>query len=160
MNTILVTGGAGFIGSNLCEELLEKNYKVISLDNFNSYYDPLIKRRNIVNAISDSNYTLIEGDIMDTRLLDEIFKSFNIDKVVHLAAAAGVRNSIENPLEYVDVDIKGTVNLLEVCRKYKTRKFVFASSSSVYGVNKIPFNEEDHLSLQLSPYAVSKYSGP
>ncbi|MDF2672128.1 MAG: hypothetical protein K0R09_393 [Clostridiales bacterium] len=159
MNTILVTGGAGFIGSNLCEGLLKQNYKVINLDNFNDYYSPLIKRSNIVNALYNANYTLIEGSILDTELLDNIFKSFNIDKVIHLAAIAGVRNSIENPLEYVDVDIKGTVNLLEACKKYKISKFVFASSSSVYGANKNPFNEEDHLNLQLSPYAASKYCG-
>lgn len=159
MNTILVTGGAGFIGSNLCERLLKQNYKVINLDCFNDYYDPLIKRCNIEEAASNSNYTLIEGNILDTELLDNMFKSFNIDKVIHLAAIAGVRNSIENPLEYVDVDIKGTVNLLEMCKKYKISKFVFASSSSVYGFNKIPFNEEDHLSVQLSPYAATKYCG-
>ncbi len=159
MNAILVTGGAGFIGSSLCEKLLQQNYNVINMDNFNNYYDPIIKRCNIENASCNSNYTLIEGNILDTELLDSIFKSFNIDKVIHLAAIAGVRNSIENPLEYVDVDIKGTVNLLQMCKKYKISKFVFASSSSVYGVNKIPFNEEDHLSLQLSPYAASKYCG-
>lgn len=159
MNTILVTGGAGFIGSNLCENLLHQNYKVINLDNFNDYYNPLIKRSNITNALSNANYKLIEGSILDTKLLDNIFKSFNIDKVIHLAAIAGVRNSIENPLEYVDVDVKGTVNLLETCKKYKISKFVFASSSSVYGANKAPFNEEDPLKLQLSPYATSKYCG-
>lgn len=159
MNTILVTGGAGFIGSNLCESLLKQNYRVINLDNFNDYYDPSIKRCNIEEASLNSNYTLIEGNILDTELLDSIFKGFNIDKIIHLAAIAGVRNSIENPLEYVDTDIKGTVNLLEMCRRYKVSKFAFASSSSVYGANKIPFSEEDHLSVQLSPYAASKYSG-
>lgn len=159
MNTILVTGGAGFIGSNLCEVLLDQSYRVINLDNFNDYYDPLIKRYNIEDAATNSNYTLVEGNILDAELLNSIFKSFNIDKVIHLAAIAGVRNSIQNPLEYVDVDIKGTVNLLEMCKKYKVGKFVFASSSSVYGLNKIPFNEEDHLSVQLSPYAASKYCG-
>lgn len=159
MNTVLVTGGAGFIGSNLCEELLKQNYRVINLDNFNDYYNPLIKRCNIEDASSNPNYTLMEGNILDTELLDNIFKSFNIDKVIHLAAIAGVRNSIEKPLEYVDVDIKGTVNLLDMCKKYNISKFVFASSSSVYGHNKIPFSEEDHLGLQLSPYAASKYCG-
>lgn len=159
MNTILVTGGSGFIGSNLCEALLKLNHRVINLDNFNDYYHPLIKRHNIEDALCNPNYTLIEGNILDTELLDNIFKSFKIDRIIHLAAIAGVRNSIQKPLEYVDVDIKGTVNLLEMCRKYKTPKFVFASSSSVYGANKIPFNEEDHVSLQLSPYAASKYCG-
>lgn len=159
MNSILVTGGSGFIGSNLCDRLLKLNYRVINLDCFNDYYSPLFKKRNIADALCNPAYTLIEGNILDTELLDDIFKSFNIDKVIHLAAIPGVRNSIESPLHYVDVDIKGTVNLLEVSRRYNISKFLFASSSSVYGDGKIPFDEEDHLSLQLSPYAASKYCG-
>jgi UDP-glucuronate 4-epimerase len=159
MNSILVTGGAGFIGSNLCEKLIEQNYQVINIDNFNDYYDPRIKRSNIQKLVLNPDYIHVEGDILNNQLLDDIFKSFNIERVIHLAAIAGVRNSIENPLEYVDTDIKGTVNLLEYCRRYKMRKFIFASSSSVYGSNKLPFREDDHLDLQLSPYAASKYCG-
>lgn len=159
MKAILVTGGAGFIGSSLCEELLRQGHRVINLDNFNSYYEPKVKRYNITKASLDPKYTLVEGDILDTQLLDNLFKSFNIDKVVHLAAIAGVRNSLLNPLSYVDIDIKGTVNLLEMCKKYNVCKFIFASSSSVYGNNNLPFREEDHLSNQVSPYAASKYCG-
>ncbi len=159
MKSILVTGGSGFIGSNLCDRLLKLNCRLVNLDCFNDYYSPLIKRRNISDALCNPCYTLIEGSILDTELLTDIFRSFNIDKVIHLAAIPGVRNSIENPLYYVDVDIKGTVNLLELCRKYNISKFLFASSSSVYGNNKIPFEEKDSLSLQLSPYAASKYCG-
>jgi UDP-glucuronate 4-epimerase len=159
MKNILVTGGSGFIGSNLCEKLLQQGQKIINIDNFNDYYDPLVKRNNISKAILNLGYTLIEGDILDTKLLDNIFKSFDIDKVVHLAAIAGVRNSINNPINYVDVDIKGTVNLLEMCRKYNITKFIFASSSSVYGASKLPFKEDDSLTNQVSPYAASKYCG-
>lgn len=159
MKTILVTGGSGFIGSSLCDRLLQQNFRVINIDNFNDYYSPHIKINNITLASSNPNYTLVKGDILETKLLDNIFKSYNINKVIHLAAIAGVRNSIENPLEYVDVDIKGTVNLLEMCKKYNIKKFTFASSSSVYGLSKIPFREDEPVDIQLSPYASSKYCG-
>lgn len=159
MNTILVTGGAGFIGSTLCEKLLELNYKVICLDNFNDYYSPLIKRNNILKVMLNHDYTLVEGDIRDSYLLMNLFRNYNITTVIHLAALAGVRNSIVNPLEYVDVDIKGTVNLLEACRKNNVRKFIFASSSSVYGSNTPPFKEDQTVSSQVSPYAAAKEAG-
>jgi UDP-glucuronate 4-epimerase len=156
MSTILVTGGAGFIGSHLAEKLLEHGHKVITLDNFNDFYDPWIKRRNIFKAELSPRYTLVEGDIRDENLLHHIFTTFKIDTVVHIAALAGVRKSIENPLEYIDVDIKGTVNLLEVSRIYKVKKFIFASTSSVYGLNSTPFNEEDNIKSPISPYAAAK----
>jgi UDP-glucuronate 4-epimerase len=160
MKTILVTGGAGFIGSHVCERLLSHGYKVINIDNFNSYYDPAIKRRNIFDVILNSNYILYEGDILDKELLKKIFESNKIDKIIHLAAMAGVRNSLSDPLKYVDVDIKGTVNLLEFAKEYNISKFVFASSSSVYGINsKVPFSEEDKVDLQVSPYAAAKRAG-
>lgn len=159
MSTILVTGGAGFIGSHLCEKLLLLGYHVINLDNFCESYDSSIKRKNILNAIRHSNYRLVEGDIRDGSLLESLAAQSDIDIVVHLAALAGVRRSIESPLEYIDVDIKGTVNLLELCKKHSIGKFVFASSSSVYGINSCPFKEEDALELQTSPYAVAKQSG-
>lgn len=159
MNTILVTGGAGFIGSTLCERLLELDYKVICLDNFNNYYSPLIKRGNISKAILNPHYTLVEGDIRDSHLLKDLFRKDNITTVIHLAALAGVRNSIDNPLEYVDVDIKGTVNLLEACRENNIQKFIFASSSSVYGSNPPPFSENQNVSCQVSPYAAAKEAG-
>lgn len=159
MKTFLVTGGAGFIGSHLCEKLLEMGHAVINLDSFNDFYDPSIKRKNIKNALLYKDYKLIEGDIRDTGLLDQVFKNHAIDIVVHLAALAGVRKSLENPLEYIDVNVKGTTNLLEAIRKNKVEKFVFASSSSVYGLNKTPFVETDNLPLQESPYAASKLAG-
>jgi len=159
MSTILVTGGAGFIGSHLCEKLLEDGHEVINLDNFNDFYDPRIKKRNIQNALSNPRYTLIEGDIRDEKLLNDIFSTNGIDMIVHLAALAGVRKSISNPLEYIDVDIKGTVSLLENTRKYKVKKFVYASTSSVYGLNPTPFKETDKIYSPVSPYAAAKEAG-
>lgn len=160
MKTILVTGGAGFIGSNLCERLLREGHKVINLDNFNSYYNPAIKEKNIENALKNENYKLYRGDILDKETLDIIFEENSINIIVHLAAMAGVRNSLKNPMEYVDIDIKGTVNLLDISAKKGIEKFIFASSSSVYGVNsKIPFAEDDSVDLQVSPYATAKRAG-
>lgn len=159
MSTVLVTGGAGFIGSHLCERLLSLGYKVINLDNFNNSYDPDQKRRNIQDALGNPAYTLLEGDICDPGLCEKLARYPDIGFVIHLAALAGVRRSVENPLDYVDVDIRGTVNLLEFCRKGRIKKFFFASSSSVYGFNAPPFRENDALELQASPYAAAKQSG-
>ena len=157
LKNILVTGGAGFIGSHLCEKLLENDYNVICLDNFNDYYDLRIKEDNIAESLKDKNFTLVKGDILDKGCLKNVFSRYNIDKIIHLAALAGVRPSLINPQEYVDVDIKGTVNLLEVAKKYRVEQFIFGSSSSVYGINsKIPFSEEDRIDLQISPYATAK----
>ncbi|MFP3953219.1 MAG: GDP-mannose 4,6-dehydratase [Candidatus Acetothermia bacterium] len=181
---VLVTGGAGFIGSHLCKRLLEEGLKVIALDNFNDFYDPTIKKRNISGLTEDPNFTLIPGDILDVDLLEAIFSNdpgnvaelslevkgieptdeniartqdLRPSSIVHLAAMAGVRPSLVSPTEYVDVDIKGTVNLLEAARNYDVDKFVFGSSSSVYGVNeKVPFSEDDVTDLQISPYATAK----
>ncbi|MEJ2567615.1 MAG: GDP-mannose 4,6-dehydratase [candidate division WOR-3 bacterium] len=158
--SILVTGGAGFIGSHLIEKLLLQEYFVICLDNFNDYYDPGLKEKNISNVIDNPDFKLIRGDILDNPLLNDIFSGTQHpqpNKIVHLAAMAGVRSSIANPGTYVDVDVKGTVNLLELAKKYKIEQFLFASSSSVYGTNKkIPFSENDPVELQISPYATSK----
>ena len=159
MSNILVTGGSGFIGSHLSEKLLELGHETICLDNFNDFYDPLIKRKNILKAKLNPKYTLIKGDIRDGRLLDQIFTTFEIDTVVHLAALAGVRKSIDNPLEYVDVDIKGSVNLLEQSRIHKINKFIYASTSSVYGLNATPFKEDDEIKSPISPYAAAKQAG-
>ena len=159
MKNILVTGGAGFIGSSLCEKLLDLDYNVINIDNFNDFYDPQIKYKNISKALLNPHYKLINGDIIDRDALEGVFENENIDVVIHLAALAGVRQSIGDPLKYVDVDIKGTVNLLEFSRKFKVGKFIFASSSSVYGKNQAPFKESDSIDLQVSPYAAAKRAG-
>ncbi len=159
MNTVLVTGGAGFIGSHLCERLLQKDCRVINIDNFNDYYNPYIKAANVTEALKNIQYTLVKGDIRNNSVLESIFSRFDIDTVIHLAALAGVRKSLSNPVEYIDVDIKGTVSLLEYCRKINVRKFIFASSSSVYGRNPLPFMEDDNVDSQVSPYAVAKRCG-
>jgi len=160
MNTILITGGAGFIGSHLTERLLKKGFRIICLDNFDPFYNPLIKRFNISSFINHKNYKLIEGDIRDTKLLEDIFTTNNIDIIVHIAAKAGVRPSIREPRVYTDVNVMGTVNLLEMAKRYNVRKFIFASSSSVYGINqKLPFNEEDRVENPVSPYASTKRAG-
>ena len=138
---ILITGGAGFIGSHLCERLIKDNYKIICLDNFNNFlYDSKLKEDNICEVKKHPNFILIKGDILDNKLLDKIFLKYKIKRIIHLAAIAGVRSSILFPADYVDNDIKGTVNLLEKAKKYRIKQFIFASSSSVYGINKkIPF---------------------
>lgn len=160
MSKILVTGGAGFIGSHLYERFLKMDYKVICLDNFNDFYDPKIKEDNIANALRDRNFTLIRGDILDRQLLENIFCKQDIGKIIHLMAIAGVRPSLVAPDKYLEVDIKGTVNLLEVAKKYGIEQFIFGFSSSVYGINsKVPFSEEDRVDLQISPYATTKRVG-
>ncbi|TDI88238.1 MAG: NAD-dependent epimerase/dehydratase family protein [Caldithrix sp.] len=157
MAKILVTGGAGFIGSHLSETLLRQGQEVICLDNFNDYYNPVIKRNSISWSQGQSNYTLIEGDILDLDLLRQIFADYKFDIVVHLAARAGVRPSILAPLLYQQVNVEGTTNLLEMAKEFRTQKFIFASSSSVYGENeKVPFSEKDPVDHPISPYASSK----
>ncbi len=154
---ILVTGGAGFIGSHLCEKLSRENYGTLCLDNFNENYNPEIKRDNISNILKYKNSLLIEADILDTIALKNIFQKYPIKKVIHLAAIAGVRPSLVDPIIYIDTDIKGTVNLLEMSRRYGVEQFIYGSSSSVYGINsKIPFSESDRVDLQVSPYATAK----
>jgi len=159
MKTVLVTGGAGFIGSRICEKLVKEGINVVCLDNFSSNYDPDTKRNNIENVIRHCDFSLVEGDILDTGLLDAVFEKYKVDAVIHMAALAGVRGSISAPLDYVDVDIKGTVALLETCRKHGTERFVFASSSSVYGDAAPPFREDAPVGCQTSPYAAAKLAG-
>lgn len=168
MNTIAVTGGAGFIGSHLCEALLKNGNKVINIDSFNDYYDPTIKRNNVEetrgflrrNNIDNDMYMVEEGDIRNFYFLKRIFKENKIDNIVHFAAYAGVRPSILNPVLYTDVNVNGTVNLLEISRMYDIKRFVFASSSSVYGNNrKVPFSEDDIVDFPISPYAATKKAG-
>ena len=156
---ILVTGGAGFIGSNLADRLLSLGHEVIVVDNFNSYYDPAIKRNNVKNNLNNQNYHLYECDIQDYASMTNVFKNNNIDVVVHLAASAGVRPSIENPVFYADNNIKGTLNILECMKHFGVKKMVFASSSSVYGnCEAAKFSEDLDLRCPISPYAASKLS--
>jgi UDP-glucuronate 4-epimerase len=154
---ILITGGAGFIGSHLCESLLWEHHQIYCIDNFNDFYDPQTKRANIQSFVSHPNYQLFQTDITDYVALEKIFLKHTFDLVIHLAAMAGVRPSIEKPLLYTSVNISGTQNLLELCRVYSIKKFIFASSSSVYGNNKkVPFSEEDNVDFPISPYAATK----
>lgn len=157
---ILVTGGAGFIGSHLCEALLDRGEQVLALDNFNDFYDPAIKRKNIDPALAHPSFTLREGDIRDQELVDECMASFKPQAIVHLAAMAGVRPSIEQPQLYNDVNIAGTTVILESIRKHGVENLVFGSSSSVYGSRETaPFSEDDILSRPISPYAATKLAG-
>ena len=156
----LVTGGAGFIGSHLVERLLNDQMKVVVLDNLDSFYDPEIKRTNLIPFYQNTNFQFIEGDIRDKKLLREIFHRWEIKAVVHLAARAGVRTSIEQPLLYEQINVQGTLNLLEICREQSLKKFIFASSSSVYGDRgDVPFKEHSGVCQPISPYGVTKYTG-
>ncbi len=155
----VVTGAAGFIGSHLTERLLEEGHAVVGIDSFDTFYDPQIKRRNIARSLQNPGFHLVEADIRDQAAMERAIGD-DIDVIVHLAARAGVRPSIEQPALYSDVNINGTVVLLEIARKRQIRKFVFASSSSVYGNNKkVPFAESDNVDFPISPYAATKKAG-
>lgn len=155
---ILVTGGAGFIGSHLVERLIARGDALTVVDDFNDFYDPALKRRNVAGFAGRAQ--VIEADICNPAALRPLFQAGRFDAIVHLAARAGVRPSIRQPLLYSAVNITGTQNLLELAREFRVRKFVFASSSSVYGVNqKLPFAESDPVFHPISPYAVTKLAG-
>ena len=157
---ILVTGAAGFIGSHLSGRLLARKDRVFALDNLNYYYDPKIKKRNLAALLDSPKMNFKKGDILDAGLLEEIFSSHKFDVIVHLAARAGVRPSLEQPILYEEVNCRGTLNLLEASRKHGIKRFVFASSSSVYGnVKKIPFREDARIDRPVSPYAATKAAG-
>jgi UDP-glucuronate 4-epimerase len=157
METILVAGGAGFIGSHVCDSLLAKGLKVICVDNFNDYYDPKIKGSNIKNMTDNDNFVLYKVDITNKDELCLVFKDNSVDKVIHLAARAGVRASFKDPELYSNVNVEGTRNLLEFSNEFNVKNFVFGSSSSVYGLNKkVPFLEEDDIDNTISPYAKTK----
>lgn len=157
IKTFLITGGAGFIGSSLADSLLKKGQRVVVVDNFDPYYDPRIKRQNIAPHLDDPNYKLYEADITDSEAMEKVFKENKIDRIVHLAARAGVRPSLENPIGYAVTNVVGTNIILELARKYAIKKLILASSSSVYGNNeKVPFSEEDNVDKAISPYAASK----
>lgn len=160
MAVILITGGAGFIGSHLTDALLRRGDRVIVLDNFNDYYSPERKRRNLASALLQPNFQLVAGDIRDAGRVDEIFAREPVEKVVHIAAMAGVRRSIEHPLLYQDVNLRGLTIILEACRRYAVKALIFASSSSVYGADaRLPFREDDPAAQPISPYAATKRAG-
>ena len=157
MKNIIISGVAGFIGSNLVDDLLRKDFNVMGIDNFDSFYSREIKEINISNALKYKSFDFREGDIRDMKFLDSCFSGFRPDIIIHLAAKAGVRPSIKDPASYYDVNVNGTLNLLEAMRRNKIGRMLFASSSSVYGNNKkIPFAESDNVDFPVSPYAASK----
>lgn len=178
----LITGGSGFIGSHLVEKLLKEGHSVINVDNFDNFYDYKIKIKNTLDSLEKNidlefsekendiqhlisiskseHYILHFQDIRDKKGLEKIFQDHKIDAIIHLAALAGVRPSIERPLEYEEVNIRGTMNLWELCDQFNIKKFVCASSSSVYGNNeKTPFSETDNVDQPISPYAATKKCG-
>jgi len=157
---ILITGGAGFIGSSLTEVLLSRGESVVVIDNFNDFYDPRLKRDNVRPFETNPSFKLYECDIRDGAKVLEVFKAEAPDAVFHLAARAGVRPSIQQPVLYEEVNSGGTLNMLEAARHTGVKNFVFASSSSVYGINsKVPFSEEDPITCPISPYATTKRAG-
>lgn len=161
---ILVTGGAGFIGSHLCEALLQEGHSVLCLDNLDPFYPVAIKRKNLSDILRSSPkksaFTFIKADIRDFKKINAVLRSQKPTLVIHLAAKAGVRPSLEQPMLYADVNIKGTLNMLEACRLAGIKNFIFASSSSVYGnTRKIPFAESDTILEPISPYAATKKVG-
>lgn len=157
---LLVTGGAGFIGSHMTRRLLGRGDRVTVLDDFNDFYDPARKRKNVEPFLGDPSYRLVEGDIRDEALVERTFGEGGFDGVVHLAARAGVRPSLREPILYEDVNCIGTLRLLEAARRHGPQTFVFGSSSSVYGINeKVPFAEDDPVDLPISPYATTKRTG-
>ena len=157
---VLVSGGAGFIGSHVTRRLLGRGDRVTCLDDFNDFYAPSLKRGNAAAFAGREDWRLVEGDIRDTALVDHLFAGSKFDSVIHLAARAGVRPSLREPILYEDVNCIGTLRLLEAARNHGPANFVFASSSSVYGINeKVPFSESDPVDLPISPYATTKRAG-
>jgi UDP-glucuronate 4-epimerase len=157
---ILVSGSAGFIASHLIEKLLDQDQRIIGIDNFCDFYDPKIKRKNSEEQVKNSKFKLYEGDLRDYELLEKIFSENHIEIIIHLAAMAGVRPSVENPRLYNEVNNASTINLLDLAVKHKIKKFIFASSSSVYGSrSSVPFREDEDISKPISPYAATKVAG-
>jgi len=155
--SILITGGAGFIGSHLAKTLLEQGESVIAIDNFNDYYDPAIKRANAARLSQYPHFTLVEGDIRDVDTIDSLFAGHDIRRVAHLAAMAGVRESVKQVRLYMDVNVTGSLNLLEAAQRHKVDVFVQASTSSVYGeTQQLPFVETDAADRPLAAYPASK----
>jgi len=161
MNNILITGGAGFIGSHLVDHLLAQGlWRVTVVDDFNDFYDPSIKLENVMTHRSNPNFELVEADIRDPAALRRAFTETNFECIVHLAARAGVRPSLKEPHLYLETNVNGAMNLLELARSSGTKQFIFGSSSSVYGLNnKVPFSEDDPIFNPISPYAATKAAG-
>jgi UDP-glucuronate 4-epimerase len=161
MKNVLITGGAGFIGSHLVDHLLaEGAWRLTVVDDFNEFYDPAIKRANLSARLGNTNFKLVEADIRNQEALSQVFSEAGFDCIVHLAARAGVRPSLKEPRLYVETNINGTLNLLELARAHDVKQFVFGSSSSVYGLNaKVPFSEDDPIFNPISPYAATKAAG-
>src|SRR5437660_9560686 len=161
MNNILITGGAGFIGSHLVDHLLAQGlWRVTVVNDFNDFYDPSIKLENVKTHLSNLNFELIEADIRNREALRRAFTETNFDCIIHLAARAGVRPSLKEPHLYLETNVNGTMNLLELARSSGTKQFIFGSSSSVYGLNnKVPFSEDDPIFNPISPYAATKAAG-
>jgi UDP-glucuronate 4-epimerase len=158
--TTLVTGGAGFVGSHLADRLLARGERVVVLDNFSDFYSPERKRANIAGALAHPAYTLVEGDIRDRDLVMRLFDAHRFQRVAHLAAMANVRYSVERAPLYIDVNIHGTVNLMDAARRVGTENFVFASTSSIYGMTSdIPFLETQPTDHPLAPYPATKKAG-
>ena len=154
---LLVTGGAGFIGSHAADRRIARGDRVVVIDDFNDFYDPAVKRANVAPHRSNPRYRLLEGDIRDRELIARVFREEPFDAVVHLAARAGVRPSLSQPVLYEEVNCVGTLRLLEGATAAGKPRFVFASSSSVYGLNaKLPFAEDDPIEHPISPYAATK----
>lgn len=157
MSSVLVTGAAGFVGSHVSELLLSRGERVIGLDNFDPYYDPRFKRRNLAQVSARANFSFVEGDIRDAALVSTVIREQGVDRVAHLAALAGVRASINRANDYVSVNVTGTVNVLDAARAAGVRQTVLVSTSSVYGAAApIPFVEDDPADQPLAPYPVSK----
>lgn len=157
---ILLTGGAGFIGSHLAEALLARGCQLLILDDLNDYYDPALKRANLEAVRRTGTFEFVQGDICDAPMVEELFARFRPGIVIHLAARAGVRPSLEQPALYQRVNVEGTAVLLEAARRHGAERFVFASSSSVYGAaSRVPFSEDDPVRAPISPYAASKIAG-
>jgi UDP-glucuronate 4-epimerase len=157
---LLITGGAGFIGSHIADRRLARGDSVVVLDDFNDYYDPLVKRTNVAPHLGDPRYRLVEGDIRNRELVFRLFADERFDAIVHLAARAGVRPSLEQPVLYEEVNCVATLHLLEAAVAHGKPRFLFASSSSVYGINsKLPFAEDDPIERPISPYATTKRAG-
>jgi UDP-glucuronate 4-epimerase len=161
MKNILITGGAGFIGSHLVDHLLaEGGWRITVVDDFNDFYNPAIKRENLSGRLANTNFKVVEADIRNQETLSQVFSDANFDCLVHLAARAGVRPSLKEPRLYIETNVNGTLNLLELARAHGVKQFVFGSSSSVYGSNaKVPFSEDDPIFNPISPYAATKAAG-